>query len=158
MSRLCPGIGSSWPRAYVILIYVRKTTQEVARDDAKAKLLEAEQEYQRARADDYVTRLIRDAAMVEAHRAGLSSREISDLLGGIGQPNVVRARRRAASRTEVLPEGLLSPAEAVRASGLSPKEFVMAVREGRISSVEPVTGVRAFRSEDVRRLARAPSA
>jgi hypothetical protein len=137
---------------------VTKTTHEAAVEDAKAKLLEAEQEYQRARADDYVTRVIRDAAMVEAHRAGLSSREISDLLGGIGQPNVVRARRRAATRVETLPEGLLFPTEAVRVSGLSPKEFVLAVREGRIASVEPVSGVRAFRSEDVRRIARASPA
>jgi hypothetical protein len=137
---------------------VKKISNDAAREDARAKLLEAEQEYQRARTDDYVTRLIRDAAMVEAHRAGLSSREISDLLGGIGQPNVVRARRRAASRTQVLPEGLLSPADAVRASGLSPKEFVTAVREGRINPVEPLAGVRAFRPEDVRHLAQASSA
>ena len=137
---------------------MKKTTNEDAVEDAKAKLLEAEQEYQRARAGDYVTRLIRDAAMVQAHRAGISSREISDLLGGIGQPNVVRARRRAASRIETLPKGLLSPVEAVRESGLSPKDFVMAVRDGRITSVEPVAGVRAFRSEEVRRLTRASSA
>jgi hypothetical protein len=137
---------------------VKKISNDAAREDATAKLLEAEEEYQRARTDDYVTRLIRDAAMVEAHRAGLSSREISDLLGGIGQPNVVRARRRAASRTQVLPEGLLSPADAVRASGLSPKEFVTAVREGRINPVEPLAGVRAFRPEDVRHLAQASSA
>ncbi len=152
-----PGAGSSGAPAYVILIYVRRTMQEAAVEDAKARLLEAEQEYQRARADDYVTRLIRDAAMVEAHRSGLSSREISDLLGGIGQPNVVRARRRASSRIETLPEGLLSPADAVRVSGLSPKEFVMAVRERRIASVEPLAGVHAFRSEDVRRIAGASS-
>jgi hypothetical protein len=107
-----------------------------------------------------ITSLARSATppMVEAHRAKLSSREISDLLGGIGQPNVVRARRRAASRTETLPGGLLSPVEAVRESGLSPRDFVMAVRDGRITSVEPAAGVRAFRSEDVRRLTRAPSA
>jgi hypothetical protein len=137
---------------------VKKISNDAAREAATAKLLEAEQDYQRARTDDYLTRLIRDAAMVEAHRAGLSSREISDLLGGIGQPNVVRARRRAASRTQLLPEGLLSPADAVRASGLSPKEFVTAVREGRISPVEPLAGVRAFRPEDVRHLAQASSA
>ena len=143
---------------YVILTYMQRTTSVAALEDAKLKLLEADQEYQRARADDYVTRVIRDAAMVEAHRAGLSSRQISDLLGGIGQPNVVRARRRAASRAQTVPEGLLSPAEAVRASGLSPKEFVMAVHAGRISPIEPSAGVLAFRSQDVRDLARASSA
>ena len=143
---------------YVILTYVTEIGNDAAREGATARLLEAEEEYQRARTDDHLTRLIRDAAMVEAHRAGLSSREISDLLGGIGQPNVVRARRRAASRTQVLPEGLLSPADAVRASGLSPKEFVTAVREGKIIPVEPLAGVRAFRPEDVRHLAQASSA
>lgn len=137
---------------------MKKTSSQSVIDDARAKLLEAELEYQRARADDYVTRLIRDAAMVEAHRAGMSSREISDLLGGIGQPNVVRARRRATSRVETLPQGLLSPVDAVRESGLSPREFVMAVQDRRITAVEPVAGVWAFRSEDVRRLIRASSA
>jgi hypothetical protein len=58
----------------------------------------------------------------------------------------------------VLPEGLLSPADAVRASGLSPKEFVTAVREGQIIPVEPLAGFRAFRPEDVRHLAQASSA
>lgn len=144
--------------AYVILIYVNTAKDETAREAAKTKLLEAEQEYLRARADDYVTRLIRDSAMVEAHRAGLSSREISDLLGGIGQPNVVRARRRATSTGQILPEGLLSPADAVRASGLSPRDFLAAVREGRISSVEPLPGVRAFRPEEVRHLGKASPA
>jgi len=134
------------------MIWMRATEDGATREEAKAKLLEAEEEYQRARADDYVTRLIRDEAMVEAHRAGLSSREISDLLGGIGQPNVVRARRRATTRREVIPGGLLSPSDAVRASGLRPKEFISAVREGQIRSVEPVPGVLAFRSEDVRGL------
>jgi hypothetical protein len=136
------------------MIYMTKY-DEAAREAAKAKLLEAEQEYQRARTDDYLTRLVRDSAMVEAHRAGLSSREISELLGGIGQPNVVRARRRAEAQRKGLPEGLLSPTEAVRASGLGVKEFVTAVRDGQITPVEPAPGVRAFRPEDVRGLAKA---
>lgn len=136
------------------MTYVTKY-DEAAREAAKTKLLEAEQEYQRARTDDYLTRLVRDSAMVEAHRAGLSSREISELLGGIGQPNVVRARRRAAAQGGGLPKGLLSPTEAVRASGLGVKEFVTAVREGLIATVEPAPGVRAFRSEDVKGLAEA---
>ena len=126
-----------------------------AREQARAKLLEAEAAYQQARADDYVTRLVRDSAMVEAHRAGISSREISELLGGLGQPNVVRARRRAETRREAVPDGLLSPADAVRESGLGPREFLAAVREGRVRPVEVYPGVHAFRPEDVRQLAAA---
>jgi hypothetical protein len=140
------------------MTYTTRPSDTKTREQATKALLEAEAEYQRAREDDYVTRLIRDAAMVEAHRAGLSSREISDLLGGIGQPNVVRARRRAGDNPAELSKGLLSPAEAVRASGLGPREFVAAVRQGRIRSVEPRPGVRAFRSEEVRRLAKVPGA
>ena len=139
-----------------MMTYMTKD-DERSRETAKAKLLEAEREYQRARTDVYLTRLVRDSAMVEAHRAGLSSREISDLLGGIGQPNVVRARRRAQVQEKAFPGGLLSPTEAVRASGLGVKEFVAAVREGRISPVEPSSGIRAFRPEDVRGLAKASS-
>lgn len=119
---------------------------------ARTRLIEAEQEYQRARVDDYVARLVRDSAMVDAHRAGLSSNEISRLLGDMGQPNVVRARRRAMTRRKVVPGGLLSPADAVRESGLGPREFIEAVRSGRLASVELPGGVRAFRIEDVRRL------
>jgi hypothetical protein len=118
-------------------------------DEARVRLVEAEAEYQRTRADDYITRLIRDAAIVEAHRAGLSSREISELVGDIGQPNVVRVRRRAITRREVVPEGLLSPADAVRASGLGPRDFISAVREGRVRPVDLPAGVRAFRVEDI---------
>jgi len=72
-----------------------------------------------------------------------------------GRDCVPGVHRRVASRTQVLPGGLLSPADAVRASGLRPKEFVAAVRDGRINPVEPLAGVRAFRPEDVRRLAQA---
>jgi hypothetical protein len=121
----------------------------------RRRLVEAEQEYQRARADDYVTRLVRDAAIVDAHRAGLSSREISSLVGDMGQPNVVRARRRAITRREVVPGGMLSPADAVRLSGLGPRDFMLAVREGRVTAVELGAGVRAFRVDEVRRLAAA---
>lgn len=117
----------------------------------RQRLVEAEEEYQRARTDDYVTRLVRDSAIVDAHRAGLSSREISSLVGDMGQPNVVRARRRATAHREAVPEGLLSPADAVRESGLGPREFISAVREGRLKPVELTGGVRAFRVKDVRR-------
>ncbi len=118
----------------------------------RQRLVEAEQEYRRTRADDYVVRLIRDSAIVEAHRGGMSSREISDLVGDIGQPNVVRTRRRAITRRGVVPGGMLAPADALRASGLGPAEFIGAVREGRISPIDVGAGVRAFRPEDVEAL------
>lgn len=119
----------------------------------RRRLIEAEQEYRRTRADDYVVRLIRDSAIVEAHRGGMSSREISDLVGDIGQPNVVRARRRAITRREVVPGGMLAPADALRVSGLGPAEFIAAVRDGTITSLDVGGSVRAFRSEDVQALA-----
>lgn len=119
---------------------------------AEMRLREAQAEYERARADDYVAREIRDTAMVEAHRAGLSSREIGSLVGGLDQPNVVRARRRAITRREITPDGLLSPTEALRLSNLSTTEFIGAVRAGRIRSVEVYRGVYAFRPEEVRAL------
>jgi hypothetical protein len=119
--------------------------------EARRHLLEAETEYQQARAGDYVARLIRDSAMVEAHRAGLSSREISELVGDIGQPNVVRARKRAITRREVVPDGLLSPSDALRESGMSTHAFITAVREGHLKTVDLPGGVRAFRVEDIRR-------
>ncbi len=118
----------------------------------RRRLVEAEQEYRRTRADDYVVRLIRDSAIVEAHRGGMSSREISDLVGDIGQPNVVRTRRRAITRREVVPGGMLAPADALRAAGLGPAEFIGAVRDGRLASVDVGAGVRAFRPEDVEAL------
>lgn len=121
-------------------------------DGARERLIEAEEEYQRARTDDYVSRLIRDSAIVDAHRAGLSSRAISELVGNIGQPNVVRARRRAVTRREVVSDGFLSPADALRESGLGPRDFILAVREGRLQAVELPGAVKAFRSEDVARL------
>jgi hypothetical protein len=140
---------------HVRLTYVEAINEGADREQAKLALLEAERQYQRARIDGYITRLIRDTAMVEAHRAGLSSREISDLLGGIGQPNVVRARRRAESHTGGLADGLLSPADALRASGLAPGAFVDAVRQGRIEPIQPRPGMHVFRADDVRGLAEA---
>jgi hypothetical protein len=126
--------------------------QPDGRSQAERRLREAQAEYEHARAEDYVAREIRDTAMVEAHRAGLSSREIGSLVGGLDQPNVVRARRRAIMRREVMPDGLLSPTEALRLSSLSATEFITAVRTGRIRSVEVYRGVYAFRPEEVRAL------
>lgn len=123
-----------------------------SRDLARRRLEEAETEYSRTRSEDYVTRVIRDAEIVEAHRAGLSSREISELVGDIGQPNVVRARRRAVTRREMVPDGLLSPADALRLSGMHPKEFITEVRSGRLRAVDLPGGIRAFRKEDVESL------
>ena len=118
----------------------------------RQRLVEAEAEYRRARSEDYVARVIRDAAIVEAHRAGMSSSEISALIGDIGQPNVVRARRRGDDRGLATPGDLLSPADAVRASGLTPAEFIAAVREGRLHPVDIGGGASAFRPEDVNAL------
>jgi hypothetical protein len=120
--------------------------------EVRDRLVEAESEYQRARTDNYVARIVRDASIVDAHRAGLSSGEISKLVGDIGQANVVRARRRAVTRREVVPDGLLSPADALRQSGLNPRAFITAVRGGSLAAVELPAGVRAFRVEDVQRL------
>ncbi len=82
----------------------------------------------------------------------MSSSEISSLIGDIGQPNVVRARRRAVTCREVVPGGMLGPGDAVRESGLTPGEFIAAVRDGRITPVEVAPGVRAFIADDVKRL------
>jgi hypothetical protein len=130
-------------------------TEPLESGEARSRLIEAETEYQRARSNDYVARLIRDSAIVDAHRSGLSSREISELVGDMGQPNVVRARRRAVTRREIVPDGLLSPADALRASGLSAKDFIDHVRQQDLRHVEVAGGVRAFRPEDIEKM-RAP--
>ena len=129
-----------------------QSKSERSRELARHRLEEAEQEYNRARSEDYVTRQVRDSEIVEAHRAGLSSREISELVGDIGQPNVVRVRRRAMTRRDVVPDGLLSPADALRLSGMTPKEFITEVRSGRVKPVDLPGGVRAFRKEDIEQL------
>ena len=145
------------PRRYVILTYMSDAASDQVGGDLamlRQRLVEAEEEYRRTRAEDYVVRLVRDATIVDAHRGGMSSREISALVGDIGQPNVVRTRRRAITRRDVVPHGLLDPADAVRASGMGPAAFISAVREGRIKPVELADGVKAFRTEDVEALAK----
>jgi hypothetical protein len=129
----------------------RQEDLDTARELVRRRLEEAEAEYQRARSEDYVTRLVRESAIVEAHRAGLSSREISDLVGDIGQANVVRTRRRAANRPDI-PDGLLSPVDALRLSGMTPSDFITWVRNGRLHPVELPGGVRAFRTEEIEHL------
>jgi len=128
-----------------------QTEREIPAEEARRHLIEAEAEYQHARAGDYVALRIRDAAMVEAHRAGLSSREIGELVGDMGQPNVVRARRRALTRSEVIPDGLLSPVDALRDSGMTARDFIAAVRNGEIQTIDLPGGVRAFKVEDIKR-------
>lgn len=131
---------------------MKSETQQTQQGEARRLLVEAEREYQRARADDYIARLIRDSAIVDAHRSGLSSREISELAGDIGQPNVVRARRRALTRREIARDDLLTPTDAIRASGLSPAAFIGLVRERALQPIEAADGVRGFRREDIERV------
>jgi len=131
-----------------------RTSEEV--DLARRRVVEAEREYQRD-PEDYITRKVRDATVVDAYRNGLlSSRELSDLVKDLGRRNVVGLQRRAITRRDVVPGGMLDPADALRASGLDPRDFILAVREGRIRPVEVGGGVRAFRAEDVDHL-RLPS-
>ena len=59
---------------------------------------------------------------------------------------------RMLTRREVVPGGMLGPGDAVRESGLTPGEFIAAVRAGRITPIEVAPGVRAFRVDDVKRL------
>lgn len=138
---------------HVTLTYMSRRDSGAV-EEAKNRLVEAERAYQSARTSEHVARGVRDDAIVEAHRLGLSSRAIGELIGGMDQANVVRARRRATSRQEVVPGGLLSPADAVRRSGLTPEAFVTAVRQGRIEPVAVKGQVRAFRPEDVDQLQR----
>jgi len=127
---------------------------DAIRDAARAALIEAESEYQRTRYDDYVARIIRDASIVKAHRAGVSQKEISRLVGDMGQPNVARVQRReqqrAITRREVVPDGMLAPDDALERSGLGPADFMRAVRDGRLRP-KPTgyPGVWAFLPEDV---------
>lgn len=142
---------SGWT-TYVILTCMGNRPKQASSDPLavqRQRLMEAEAEYRRARSEDYVARVIRDAAIVDAHRAGMPSSEISALIGDIGQPNVVRARRRAMARRPAMATDLLSPADAVRVSGLTPAEFIAAVRNGRLQPVDTGGGVQAFRGEDV---------
>jgi len=53
---------------------------------------------------------------------------------------------------DAVPKGSLSTFDALRESGLSPREFILAVHEGRLRAVKLAGGVRAFHTEEVRRL------
>jgi hypothetical protein len=127
---------------------------DAIRDAARAALIEAESEYQRTRYDDYVARIIRDASIVKAHRAGIPQKEISKLVGDMGQPNVARVQRREQQRTftrrDVVAGGMLAPDDALERSGLGPADFMRAVRDGRLQPKSTgYTGVWAFLPEDV---------
>lgn len=125
-----------------------------AREAALAALIEAEAVYRQTRDDDYVARVIRDTSIVKAHRAGASQKEISKLVGDIGQPNVARVQRRerqrAITRRDVVPHGMLAPDDALERSGLGPADFMRAVRDGHLRP-KPTgyAGVLAFLPEDV---------
>ena len=137
-----------WWSTYVIVTYMTQPEQRVD-VEVRDRLIEAEAAYRRARRDEYIARQIRDEAIVDGHRAGLSSREIGALVGGMDQANVVRARRRASARRADVPAGALGPADAVRRSGLTLLEFVEAVRAGTIEPLSIGTETRVFRPEDV---------
>jgi hypothetical protein len=101
--------------------------------------VEAQAEFQRAQGE-YVARQVRDSAVVDAVRAGVSTHEIKDLV-----PDLTRA----VTRRNRVPGVLLSPTDALRLSGLTARQFLDAVRAGRISPVQLPGDVRAFRPEDV---------
>jgi hypothetical protein len=136
---------------HVSKIYMHAANQSQADQDAlRAALIEAEYEYQDTRTYDYIARVIRDGLIVNAHRGGISQKEISALVGDIGQPNVARAQRRAITRRDVVPGGMLAADDAQERSGLSPAAFMSAVRAGRIQPrLTGSPGVWAFNPEDV---------
>src|SRR5688500_1676273 len=101
-------------------------------EQALADLQEAQAALDDARRAEYTALRVRDEAMVAAHRAGASSREIGEVTG-MNQPNVARGRRRAVTRREVIPSGLLGPTEALRASGLGVRDFVAKVESGELA-------------------------
>lgn len=117
-------------------------------DQSLRELREAQEALDFARRAEYAALRVRDEAMVAAHRAGANSSVIGEITG-MNQPNVARGRRRAVTRREVIPDGLLGPSEAMRASGLGVKEFVRRVESGELPSVEIYPGVHAFRPEVV---------
>ena len=122
-------------------------------EQALEDLRHAQAALEDARRAEYTALRVRDEAMVAAHRAGANSREIGEITG-MNQPNVARGRRRAVTHREVIPSGLLGPTEALRASGLSVKDFVAKVESGALPSVEVSPGVHAFKPEVVARKAR----
>lgn len=122
---------------------------ETGKEERCSRLIKAERIFQAERT--YTTRLIRDAAIIDAHREGVSASTIAHLVDMSGEDD-----RRSPSRREVVPEGLLNPADAIRRSGLRPAQFVAAVREGRVTPVDLWGGVRAFRVEDIDHLVPTP--
>lgn len=129
------------------------TDAQAHQQAVRSALVEAEREYENARTHDYVARVIRDGLIVNAVRAGISQKEISGLIGDIGQPNVARAQRRALTRRDLVPGGMFAADDAQEKSGLDPAAFMDALRAGRIEAKRTGTsGVWAFLPEDVRAL------
>lgn len=134
-----------------MLTYMSTNIDAQARQDAlRADLEEAEREYQNARALDYIARVIRDGLIVRAHRGGIHQREISAIVSNIGQPNVARAQKRAITRRDVVPGGMVAADDAQEQSGLGPAAFMDAVRAGQIVPRPTGSpGVWAFNPEDL---------
>lgn len=131
------------------MIATEKTQAEQAA--LRADLAEAEREYQSDRTHDYIARVIRDGLIVRAHRGGIHQREISAIVSNIGQPNVARAQKRAITRRDVVPHGMIAADDAQGQSGLGPAAFMAAVRAGQIVPRPTGTpGVWAFNPEDIR--------
>jgi len=107
-------------------------------EDARRRLEEAER-LLRACPDDYVLRRLRNGAVVDALRAGVSQEVVTEIADDLG----------SFARVEVVPGGLLGPADTIRRSGLDPEAFVEAVRSGRLPVVDLPGGVRAFGVHEV---------
>ncbi len=132
----------------ICVIAFEKTQAEQAA--LRADLAEAEREYQNDRTHDYIARVIRDGLIVRAHWGGIHQKEISAIVSNIGQPNVARAQKRAITRRDVVPGGMMAADDAQEQSGLGPAAFMAAVRSGQIVPRPTGSpGVWAFNPEDV---------
>jgi hypothetical protein len=130
---------------------IATNTTQAEQDALRADLEEAEREYQNTRTHDYIARVIRDGLIVRAHRGGINQKEISAIVSNIGQPNVARAQKRAITRRDVVPGGMIAADDAQAQSGLGPAAFMAAVRVGQIVPRPTGSpGVWAFNPEDVR--------
>jgi hypothetical protein len=63
-----------------------------------------------------------------------------------------RAYQRALDQARAVPDGFLSAADAIRASGLGIPAFYAAVSAGRIRTTRFADGLRAYRRDDVEAL------
>jgi hypothetical protein len=118
----------------------------------REKLEAAQMVYEDSKTDQHVARMIRDGALIAAHRAGVAPEEIAEAIGEDDVTDVVRIRRRAMSHREVLPVDLLSPSQALRLSTLNPSQFIDAVRDGKIEKVLLEKGAVGFKRSEVEAL------